>query len=127
MPNYLEIFGDIAWVATIVGAIAALHSYCNNFWVKLPITLLGVITIFCYLGFRYKDFFCSLRRKKMIPCEILEEPEGQVPLDSKFYVKRPGVESECYKTILKPNALICIKAPQQMGKTSLMTRILHHA
>ena len=63
----------------------------------------------------------------MIPCEILEEPEGQVPLDSKFYVKRPGVESECYKTILKPNALICIKAPRQMGKTSLMTRILHHA
>lgn len=46
---------------------------------------------------------------------------------SSFYVERPPVEVECYETILKPGALIRIKAPRQMGKTSLITRILHQA
>jgi hypothetical protein len=57
----------------------------------------------------------------------LEEPEGQVPLESAFYVERPPIESDCYETIVKPGALIRVKAPRQMGKTSLMSRILHHA
>ncbi len=57
----------------------------------------------------------------------LENPEGQVPLDSPFYVERPPNENDCYDTILQPAALIRIKAPRQLGKTSLMTRILHHA
>jgi hypothetical protein len=57
----------------------------------------------------------------------LELPGGQVPLDSPFYVERPPIESFCYKTILQPGALIRLKAPRRMGKTSLMSRILHHA
>ncbi len=57
----------------------------------------------------------------------LELPGGQVPLDSPFYVQRPPIESECYKTILQPGALIRVKAPRRMGKTSLMSRILHQA
>ncbi len=56
-----------------------------------------------------------------------EFPGGQVPLDSPCYVERPPIESECYKTILQPGALIRIKAPRRMGKTSLMARILHEA
>jgi len=55
----------------------------------------------------------------------LENPEGSVSLDSQFYVERPPIEVDCYETILKPGALIRIKAPRQMGKTSLMQRILH--
>ncbi|MBD2209347.1 AAA-like domain-containing protein [Nostoc linckia FACHB-104] len=66
----------------------------------------------------------SIREVKVIS---LENPEGQVPLDSAFYVERPPIETDCYETILKPGALIRIKAPRQMGKTSLMTRILNHA
>ena len=54
-------------------------------------------------------------------------PEGQVPLDSLFYVDRPPVEANCYKTILQSGALIRIKAPRRMGKTSLMVRILNYA
>jgi class 3 adenylate cyclase/transcriptional regulator with XRE-family HTH domain len=50
--------------------------------------------------------------------------KGQVPLDSPFYIERPPVEWLCYQTILQPGALIRIKAPKQMGKTSLMARIL---
>lgn len=56
-----------------------------------------------------------------------ELPEGQVPLDSIFYVERSPIESICYKAILQPGALIRIKAPRRMGKTSLMTRIFHYA
>lgn len=54
----------------------------------------------------------------------LEIPEGQVPLTSPFYVERPPIEKDCYEAITKPNALIRIKAPRQMGKSSLMSRIL---
>ena len=53
--------------------------------------------------------------------------KGQVPLDSLFYVERPPIEQLCYETILQAGALIRIKAPKQMGKTSLMARILQHA
>ncbi|CCQ55502.1 AAA-like domain-containing protein [Crocosphaera watsonii] len=57
----------------------------------------------------------------------LERPEGQVPLGSPFYLERPPIESDCYQTILQPGALIRVKAPRQMGKSSLMARILSHA
>ena len=56
----------------------------------------------------------------------LEYPEGQVPLDSLFYVERTPIESHCYQVVLKPGSLLRIKAPKLMGKTSLMTRTLHH-
>ncbi|MBD1921898.1 AAA-like domain-containing protein [Microcoleus sp. FACHB-831] len=53
--------------------------------------------------------------------------KGQVPLNSPFYVERPPIERLCDETILQPGALIRIKAPKQMGKTSLMIRILDSA
>lgn len=56
-----------------------------------------------------------------------ELPRGQVELASAFYIERPGIEERCYEAIAKPGALIRIKAPRQMGKTSLMARILHQA
>lgn len=40
------------------------------------------------------------------------------------YVDRPPIESNCYKAILQPGSLIRIKAPQQMGKTLLLSKIL---
>ncbi|MBM0743963.1 AAA-like domain-containing protein [Phormidium sp. CLA17] len=61
------------------------------------------------------------------PTLDLDEPEGQVPLESSLYVERPPIEARCYEAIVKPGALIRIKAPQQMGKSSLMLRILNHA
>lgn len=56
-----------------------------------------------------------------------EELGGQVPLESPFYVERPPIEARCYEAIVKAGALIRIKAPRQMGKSSLMLRILNHA
>jgi AAA-like domain len=57
----------------------------------------------------------------------LESLVGLIALNSAFYVERPPVESRCYEEIMKPGALIRIKAPSQMGKTSLMVRILARA
>lgn len=61
------------------------------------------------------------------PMLELDVPEGQVPLESPFYVERPPIEARCYEAIVKPGTLIRIKAPRQMGKSSLMLRILNHA
>ncbi|AFY79821.1 AAA-like domain-containing protein [Oscillatoria acuminata] len=58
---------------------------------------------------------------------ILDCSEGSVPLDSRFYVHRPPIEARCQVAIAQPGALIRIKAPQQMGKTSLLDRILEVA
>jgi AAA-like domain/CHAT domain len=57
----------------------------------------------------------------------LEELGGQVPLDSPFYIERPPNEQRCFEAIVKSGALIRIKAPRQMGKSSLMLRILDRA
>ena len=62
-----------------------------------------------------------------LPVAEPEVPQGQMPLASAFYIQREPLESLCYKEIERQAALIRIKAPRQMGKTSLMARILHHA
>lgn len=62
-----------------------------------------------------------------LPVAEPELPNGQVRLTSAFYVERVPYEALCYKEILQPGALIRIKAPRQMGKTSLMARILDQA
>ncbi|MEL7494664.1 MAG: AAA-like domain-containing protein [Cyanobacteria bacterium J06554_11] len=59
--------------------------------------------------------------------ELRREPSGAVQLTSGLYVARPPIEQDCFVEIEQPGALIRIKAPRQMGKTSLMARILSHA
>ncbi|MGK7918247.1 MAG: AAA-like domain-containing protein [Prochloraceae cyanobacterium] len=54
-------------------------------------------------------------------------PGGQIPLNSVFYIDRPVLESLCYEAIGQPGALLSIRAPKQMGKTSMMTGILAYA
>ena len=58
--------------------------------------------------------------------ELQREPGGSVPLKSGLYVDRPPIEADCFTEIEQPGSLIRIKAPRQMGKTSLMARILNH-
>src|SRR5919199_1313044 len=62
-----------------------------------------------------------------LPVAEPELPSGQVRLASALYVERVPYETLSYKEILQPGALIRIKAPRQMGKTSLMARLLYHA
>jgi class 3 adenylate cyclase len=53
--------------------------------------------------------------------------KSPVPLNSPFYIERLPIESLCHETLVKPGSSIQIVAPKQMGKTSLMTRILQQA
>lgn len=75
---------------------------------------------------RYRD---SIDRPPLpvAELELYREPSGAVPLTSGLYVERPPIERDCYQEVMQPGALIRIKAPRQMGKTSLMARILRHA
>ena len=54
-------------------------------------------------------------------------PSGSIPIDSPYYIKRSPFQEQAYEEIKKPGALIRIKAPQEMGKTSLLLRIVHYA
>jgi hypothetical protein len=54
-------------------------------------------------------------------------PNGAIPLDSSFYIERSPIEERIYAEIEKPGALVRIKAPQEMGKTSLLLRVLDYA
>lgn len=54
-------------------------------------------------------------------------PSGSVPLDSPFYLKRPFFEEQVNQEVQKAGALIRIKAPKEMGKTSLLLRIIDYA
>lgn len=54
-------------------------------------------------------------------------PGGQLPVDSGFYIERAEIEANCYRAIAEPGAMLRIKAAHQMGKTSLIARILNHA
>jgi serine/threonine-protein kinase len=69
----------------------------------------------------------NLPESMPLPNAEPEIPGGQVGIESTFYMERPPIEERCFQTILQPSALIRIKAPRQLGKTSLMARILASA
>ena len=58
-----------------------------------------------------------------LPCY----PNGSLPLNSPFYLERPYLKEQVEREIKKPGALIRIKAPKEMGKTSLLLRIIDRA
>ena len=55
----------------------------------------------------------------------LEPLEGQVPIDSPFYIQQ-DLNLDPYQEILKDGAFLRIIAPSNRGKTSLMARILNY-
>ena len=56
-----------------------------------------------------------------------DDPRGHVAIGSAFYLARTELENRCYREIVKRAALIRLKAPMDMGKTSLMVRIIDYA
>ena len=63
------------------------------------------------------------RHPDPLPCY----PNGAVPLASPFYLERTPFEAQIDREIRKPGALVRIKAPREMGKTSLLMRVLDSA
>ncbi|MDJ0727745.1 MAG: AAA-like domain-containing protein [Prochloraceae cyanobacterium] len=54
-------------------------------------------------------------------------PNGLVPLNSKFYIERSPIEKQIECEISQPGTLVRIKAPKEMGKTSLLVRAIERA
>lgn len=54
----------------------------------------------------------------------LPYPDRPVPLNCPFYIERPPLETLAYQTLMQPGGAIQICAPKQMGKSSLMLRLL---
>ncbi len=106
---------DLIWailaIATLIGGVAAIDQLCQG----------------C-LKTDLKTLWQRLFPSSTIPPKYTS---GPVPLDSPFYVEpyegKTSLLQSCYEDILRPAALLRIKAPRQMGKTSMMNRILHHA
>ncbi|MEH1870568.1 AAA-like domain-containing protein [Nostoc sp.] len=69
----------------------------------------------------------SLETSQEYSQSSLPYPSGAVPLDSPIYVERSSIEEQIYTEIRKPGALVRIKAPKEMGKTSLLLRVLDYA
>ncbi|MCV3212000.1 AAA-like domain-containing protein [Plectonema radiosum NIES-515] len=58
---------------------------------------------------------------------IWSYPDGPVPLDSPFYIERPPIEELVYREITQPGCVIRIRGPREMGKSSLVQRLLAFA
>ncbi len=57
----------------------------------------------------------------------IEEPEGAVRIGSEFYIPRSPQEERAYQAIAMPHALLRLKSPDCMGKSSLLVRVLEEA
>ncbi|NEQ53234.1 MAG: TIR domain-containing protein [Leptolyngbya sp. SIO3F4] len=62
-----------------------------------------------------------------LPVADLELPGGTMPLESAFYIRREPWDTRCLQEIENRGGLVRVKAPRQMGKTSLLARIRDRA
>ncbi len=93
----------------------------SNFLNGRPVDYLNFVEICQKLNLNYKkipDFDFEGSDNSSPPVDI--EPEKL----TFNYIERPPIESNCYETILKPGSLLRIKAPQRMGKTWLINRLI---
>jgi len=75
------------------------------------------------------ELICKRDMAPLLPTQpptALESPDGLVRLNSGFYIASP-YEARCEEEITKPGSLIRIKSPRNMGKSSLMVRVLDRA
>lgn len=56
----------------------------------------------------------------------LEQPEGTMDVESRFYIEREG-DVVALQTIAQDGVTLTIKAPRQMGKSSLLVRVAEQA
>ncbi|MDZ8106705.1 MAG: AAA-like domain-containing protein [Nostoc sp. DedQUE12a] len=85
--------------------------------------------------FQYEQQLQAESRTLKELADKLDAVERQLQADNnsgldagaEIYIERPPIEDKCYSAIVQPGALIRIKAPQRMGKTLLLEKILDHA
>ena len=61
------------------------------------------------------------------PTFLEKGPAGPLGIDSHVYIKRPPLEAFACAEIARPGSLLRIKAARQMGKSSLLLRVIDHA
>jgi len=98
-------------------------STVKNFLNGKPVDFLNFVEISEQLGLDWQEIAAAL----VDDSEQQNYVEELVPLDASFYVERIPYESQCYEEILKSGSLTRIKAPQQMGKTCMLERVLFRA
>lgn len=72
---------------------------------------------------KYREFIPGIILRQI----KLESPEGPVPVTSDFYIGRPVLEWRLYEEIQQPGALIRLKGPSKIGKTTVLARTLASA
>ena len=75
----------------------------------------------------FKSVLKQKSERRKFAVTALELPDGRVSLNSDFYVERSPCETIAYEEIVTPGALVVIKSSLNMGKTSLMIRVLDYA
>ncbi|MEH1940729.1 MAG: AAA-like domain-containing protein [Nostoc sp.] len=108
---------------------------------KIAVDLWQLLSIFCNEPINKSNFRQTLENHRLSEAHqqlikefnraataiSLEFPSGPVSLNSRFYIPRPPIEELAYAEIAEPGSIICIKAPQKMGKSSLILRLLARA
>jgi transcriptional regulator with XRE-family HTH domain len=93
-------------------------STVSNYFTGRPISVVNFMEISDRLNLDWRSF-CDLDTDASEPPVAIANNE-----ESFIYVNRPPVETICYEALLKPNALVRIKAPGLMGKTALVAKTL---
>ncbi len=78
---------------------------------------------------RIIDLFCKYKRELVAPEIVVDKPLLTFPdkpekADSYFYIDRKPIESKCFHQLSEAGSLLRIAAPKQMGKTSLLNKII---
>jgi len=67
---------------------------------------------------------CKILGQDWRKIAVLEDSSESNDIEASIYVKRPDLEDRCYQELLKPGAVLRMKAPKRLGKTSLITRVI---
>lgn len=137
-PNYLNDLQGLVfrqcWLGKTYQMIAEENGYDADYikvagsrlWQLLSDTL-GVKITKSNIQTVLRQSFNKTPSLSISPLGQLPFSDGTVPRNSPLYIERPPIEQRAYAEIIKPAALLRIKAPSKMGKTSLMLRILAYA
>jgi transcriptional regulator with XRE-family HTH domain len=93
----------------------------NNFLNGKPVDNTNFYEISEALGFDWQEIADTTVLIRLDD-EIIDPPPEEP--DNFIYIERQPIEEICYKTLSQPGALLRIKAPGWMGKTSLMANML---
>ena len=59
--------------------------------------------------------------------KLLQFPDGPLPLNSPYYIKRCSIEDQVFTELKQPGCVIRVKAPRHFGKTSLLHQLFAFA